>query len=243
MKNTKIIIILVLIEAFSLWFFFWFFLYLPIEKEHQAIEDKKLKELEALLAKISTSEKKEEIFHAKYSIIFEEDISNPYFSRFAQYIYVPLNLSKEELKQNILHAAKNLKNKKNADKVIIFAYRQDDKLHQVYTAGRCFYTSALDFTFDIAEVYYKTKKTYPATTEAIINRNNVILYSQKHLKPEDEITRLKAGTEIMIIERYRSFNMNDFIDIYKVLVWPHKNEKKQYLGWIVDDNVIEVIRR
>ena len=243
MKNTKIIIILVLIEAFCLWFFFWFFLYLPLEKEHQAIEDKKLKELEALLAKISTSEKKEETFHAKYSIIVEDKINIPYLSISAGFIDVPLNLSREELKQNLLHAAKNLKRKKNTTTAIIFAYRQDDKQHQIYTAGKCIYTSDLDFTFDIAEVYYKTKKTYPATTEAIINRNNVILYSQKHLKPEDEITRLKAGTEIMIIERYRSFNMNDFIDIYKVLVWPHKNEKKQYLGWIVDDNVIEVIRR
>ena len=67
MKNEKYpsIIILVLIEIFSLWFFFWFFLYLPIEKEHQAMLNKKLEELETILAKTSTSEKKEETFHAR----------------------------------------------------------------------------------------------------------------------------------------------------------------------------------
>ena len=245
MENEKYslsITILILVGIFSLWCF-W---YLPInEKEYLSMLDKRLERAKAILAKISTSslKKQEEIFNAKYYIIFEDKVNIPSLSTSAGFIDVPLNLSKEELKQNILHAAKNLKRKKNTTTAIIFAYRQDDKLHQVYTAGKCIYTSDLDFNLDIAEVYYKTKKIYTAATEAIINKDNVILYSKKYFEPEDIITRLEAGTEIMTIEHYRSFTTTDFVDIYKVLVWPHKNGKRQYLGWIVDNNVIEVIQK
>ena len=239
MKNTKkfflSIIIFSLIGISSLWYFF------KSEEEYQNRLNRNLERQKAVLTKIYTSKQKE-TFNAKYSIIFEENLSTLTISKFAQSIYVPLFLSEEELKQNLLHAAKTLKQEKHVDEVIIFAYRQDDKLHEGgYTAGRCIYTSNLTATFDIAEVYYKNKKIYPAATEAIINKDNVNLYSKKHFEPEDIITKLKKGTEIMIIEHYRNFVTTDFIDIYQVLIWPHKNKKRQYTGWIMDDNVINVI--
>lgn len=243
MKNKKnsflYIIIFSLIGISSLWYFF------KSEGEYQNRLNQNLERQKAVLAKMSTSKQKE-TFNAKYSIIFEENlISTPIISKFAQYIYVPLNLSEEELKQNLLHAAKTLQQEKHVNTVIILAYREDDRLREGgYTAGRCIYIPNLTATFfDIAEVYYKNKKIYPAATEAIINKDNVNLYSKKHFKPEDVITKLKKRTEIMIIEHYRSFTTSDFIDIYKVLVWPHRNKKRQYIGWIMDNNVIDVIKK
>ena len=215
------------------------FINLDGENQYEQLKKQKNK----IITQISKTKEKKEIFNAKYSIIFEENlISTPIISKFAQYIYVPLNLSEEELKQNLLHAAKTLQQEKHVNTVIILAYREDDILREGgYTAGRCIYIPNLTATFfDIAEVYYKNKKIYPAATEAIINKDNVNLYSKKHFKPEDVITKLKKGTEIMIIEHYRSFVTTDFIDIYKVLIWPH-NKKRQYTGWIMDDNVINVI--
>lgn len=238
MKTLKMCFIIILSLAIPL--SLWYYQNLDGENQYEQLKKQKNK----IITQISKTKEKKEIFNAKYSIIFEENLSTAITSRFAQYIYVPLYLSQEELKQNLLHAAQTLKREKHVDTAIIFAYREDDRLHESgYTAGRCIYTPNLTATIDIAEVYSKTRKIYPAATEAIINKDNINLYSRKHFEPEDVITKLKKGTEIMIIEHYRSFTTSDFIDIYKVLVWPHSNKKRQYIGWIMDNNVIDVIKK
>lgn len=240
MKKSFIIPVIIL-AVIGGTFFYGYSKINAMKQEHiRKREELRLARQNAILERSKEEQKisQEKKFDKKYIVIYEEDISSPQVKKYAQHVYIPLGLSKEILRVNLEHAAKTLKRAKNADSVFIFAYRIDDRKHESgYTAGRYVIASNTPDTFDIAEVYTKTKKIYPAATEAVINKDNVNLYSRYDFEPSDVVAKLKAGTEVMLLEHVRDFAMTDIIDIYKVLVWPHKNKKSQSTGWIMDNDI------
>lgn len=169
-------------------------------------------------------EVKHEPFVPKYEIIETED--------YTQKIYVPLWLSQEMLEQNLLHAAKNLKEKTNASKVIVWAYRQDDREHGIYTAGKCTFEEFP--VFEWADVYHKDKSIYKNGSQAMITHDKTNLYKQRTVEPDEVIKTLEKGTRTTILDSYRIFSSDDLFDIYKVQV------SKKISGWVLGSDLIPI---
>ena len=208
-----IIIILAIIGSGGFWY------YSKINAQNQDRLRRRLERQNAILAQRKNEQQtpKEKPFDKKYTVIYSEPS--------AQHIYVPLGLSSNDLKANLEHAAKS------SQKDYIFAYRIDDAKHDGgYTAGR--YHAG---KFDIAEVYTKDKKVYPAASEAIINKDNVNLYSRPDFDPSDVLVKLKKNTQIMIIEHAREFNTTEITDMYKIIAHPQK-----HIGWVMDSDIDQV---
>ncbi|MBQ7196874.1 MAG: hypothetical protein IJS40_05640 [Synergistaceae bacterium] len=172
-----------------------------------------------------TEEVKHEHFVPKYEIIETED--------YTQKIYVPLWLSREILEQNLLHAAKNLKEKTNASKIIVWAYRQDDREHGVYTAGKCTFEEFP--VFEWANVYNKDKSIYKNGSQAMITHDKTNLYKQRTVEPDEVIKTLGKGTKTTILDSYRIFSSDEILDIYKVQV------SKKVSGWILGSDLIPIL--
>ncbi len=207
-KLFVFIIILALISTGGFWY------YSKINAQNQDSLRRRLERQNAILANQTSQVQQEKPFDKKYTVIYSEPS--------AQHIYVPLGLSSNDLKANLEHAAKS------SQKDYIFAYRIDDAKHDGgYTAGR--YHAG---KFDIAEVYTKSKKVYPSASEAIINKDNVNLYSRPDFDPSDVLVKLKKDTQIMIIEHAREFTMTDIIDLYKIIAQP-----KKHIGWVMDSDI------
>ena len=204
-------IILILFCTGSFWY------YSNINVQNQERLRRRLERKNTVINQQQEAPEQEKPFNKKYTLIYEEPS--------ALHIYVPLGLSSLDMKANLEHAAKS------SGKDYIFAYRIDDRKHDGgYTAGR--YHAG---KFDMAEVYTKSKQVYPAASEAVINKNNVNLYSRPDFEPSDVLVKLKKNTQIMIIEHAREFTTTDITDLYKIIVQPEK-----HIGWVMDSDINNV---
>lgn len=194
-------------------------------------------------------------FYPKYFVVpnSEENHTIQGISRFSQKIYVPLWLSREELEKNLAHAAWDLLKKKNADAVMIFAYRSDDSTREGgYSAGRYILAPYGDWSkptkkhsdldlkpnIDIATVYFKNEPTLKLASRVIINANNTNLYASENCEQNNVIAKLRKGTEAIITKSERIFTANEFIDIYKIRINTRKN--KNISGWVFGDKLNQV---
>ena len=141
-------------------------------------------------------------------------------------------LSQEILEQNLLHATKNLKEKTDASKVIVLAYRQDDREHGVYTAGKCTFEEFP--VFEWADVYHKDKSIYKNGSQAIITHDKTNLYKQHTVEPDEVIKTLEKGTKTTILDSHRIFSSDELLDIYKVQV------SKKVSGWVLGSDLIPI---
>ena len=192
-------------------------------------------------------------FKPRYFIIYSslENLSLPNTPRFSLKVSLPLGLSENELKQNLSHAAWRLLKEKNAKAVIIWGYRDDDKLRAGgFTAGKCILAPFGDWskatqkhtlndmqeTFEFTEVYDKNIHILPIKSNVIINNNNTTLYSDQYLEDDKTIAKLKKGTKAIIIDHIRDFSTFYIADIYKIQVQARKN--RNYTGWVTGDNLM-----
>ena len=205
-----------------------FYIFMPKrERNNSLIQQNKDSDAYTLTVSIDSKiiEKERDVFVPKYQIIETVD--------YTQKISVPLWLSKETLKQNILHAAETLKRQTNAQKVIVYAYRQDDIERSIYTAGKC--TLEQIPVFEWAKVYHQDKTIYKKGTQAIITEDKTNLYKQRLREPDKVIKQLKKGTRVTILESYRLFSTDELIDIYKVQL------NKKISGWVLGSYLTPVL--
>ncbi len=191
-------------------------------------------------------------FTPAYTVLEEENLTLYGVPRYEQRISVPLGLSEEELKQNLLAAAWKLQKEKNAVAVVIFAFRGDDMQRDGgYTAGKCtiapngVWTDAMNVRSPsnlreeiiISEAYFDNTPIRANGSKAFINNtllkaNGVSLHKidSKQVYTEDVITELKNGTEVTIIGNKREFTMYGPLDMYKVQVKGAR--KSARIGWV-----------
>ena len=200
---------------------------------------------------VSTSkDNKQDNFKPRYIIIYssEENLSISGAARFAVKISVPLGLSQEELKQNLSHAAWRLLKQKNANAVIIWAYRDDDKLRAGgFTAGKCILAPFGDWSkaaqrhslddmrivFEIADVYNRNDPIYKIGSKAIVSKNSALLYPNDNFDPDDRKLFLRKGTVVTILQHNREFVTTEFLDTYKVAV----NGNSKRAGWMFGNDL------
>lgn len=191
-------------------------------------------------------------FTPAYTVLEEENLTLYGVQRYEQRISVPLGLSEEELKQNLLAAAWKLQKEKNAVAVVIFAFRGDDMQRDGgYTAGKCTIApngvwadamnvrSPLNLKEEIiiSEAYFDNTPIRANGSKAFIyntllNANGASLHKidSKQAYTEDVITELKNGTEVTIIGNKREFTMYGPLDMYKVQV--KEARKAARIGWV-----------
>ena len=191
-------------------------------------------------------------FTPAYTVLEEENLTLYGVPRYEQRISVPLGLSEEELKQNLLDATWKLQKDKNAVAVVIFAFREDDMQRDGgYTAGKCTIAPFGDWAkavevqtpsnlreeILISEAYFDNTPIRANGSKAFIyntllNANGASLHkiNSKQAYTEDVITELKNGTEITIIGNKREFTMYGPLDMYKVQVKGAR--KAARIGWV-----------
>ncbi len=187
-----------------------------------------------------------------YTVVEEENLTLYGVPRYEQRISVPLGLSEEELKQNLLAAAWKLQKEKNAVAVVIFAFRGDDMQRDGgYTAGKCTIApngiwadamnvrspSNLREEIIISEAYFDNTPIRANGSKAFIyntllKANGASLHKidAKQAYTEDVISELKNGTEVTIIGNKREFTMYGPLDMYKVQVKGAR--KAARIGWV-----------
>ena len=191
-------------------------------------------------------------FTPAYTVLEEKNLTLYGVQRYEQRISVPLGLSEEELKQNLLAAAWKLQKDKNAVAVVIFAFRGDDmQRNGGYTAGKCTIAPFGDWAkavevrtpsnlreeILISEAYFDNTPIRANGSKAFIyntllNANGASLHKidSKQAYTEDIITELKNGTEVSIIGNKREFTMYGPLDMYKVQVKGAR--KAASIGWV-----------
>lgn len=186
-------------------------------------------------------------FYPKYFVVPNSLENHTIYGvpRFEQKISVQIGLSSEDLKKNLVHAAWDLLNKKNAKATMIFAYRSDDlERDGGFSAGRCILAPFGDWSkainkhskddlkpdIEIATVYFKNVPMLKPTSNAIVNTNNACLYATDDCDSDYVSMRLRKGTHVMVINGKRDFMPHDFLDIYKVRV--NLGKKKTVTGWM-----------
>lgn len=185
-------------------------------------------------------------FTPKYTVIEEDNLTLAGVSRFEQRISVPLGLSHEELKKNLLDAAWKLQKKKNAAAVVIFAFREDDiERKSGYTAGKCTLApfgdwakamenhdvSDLSEEIIISEAYDYNEPVRAKGSLAYVKDDGTELYRiNKKADIYETITKLKKGTEVKILDAEKQFSIVVVADIYKVQA--RISRKKTLTGWI-----------
>ena len=228
----------------------WWKIFIPVPKPKR----------EKITTQVLTQHKEEEdnnkteTFDKKYQVLygFDDDVSFRGYPRYTRKILVELGLSREELENNLIHAAWELQKDKNAKAVMIFAYRKDDLQRDLYSAGRCTLapfgdwalatdkqlnsTSNLTHVIDIAEIYFKDlPPMYKIKDGVIVNKHNTKLYKTKDINPDEVITLLRKGTEAIVVDCERNFSSDDFLDIYKIRFIVRGN--KTAAGWVFSDNL------
>ena len=185
-------------------------------------------------------------FTPVYTVLEEENLTLQGVPRYEQRILVPLGLSEEELKQNLLAAAWKFQKDKDAVAVVIFAFREDDaQRNGGYTAGKCTIApngvwadamnvrspSNLKEEIIISEAYFDNTPIRKNGSKAFI-KDDTSLYkiNSKQAYTEDIITGLKKGTEVTIIGNKREFTMYGPLDTYKVQV--KGTRKATRIGWV-----------
>lgn len=234
----------------------WWHFFIPDLKPR--IKPTTVKQTEVIRPKIAEKENSQQAhdmwegFYPKYFVIpnSEKNHTIHNVSRFSLKISVPLWLSREELEKNLAHAAWEFLKKKNADAVMIFAYRSDDSTKEGgYSAGRYILAPYGDWSqaikkhsdsdlkpnVDIAEVYFKNASQYTSASKVIINANNTNLYASNECEQNNVIAKLRKGTEAIVIKNERIFTTNEFTDIYKIRINTRKN--KTITGWIFGDKL------
>ena len=187
-------------------------------------------------------------FIPQYTVIDEENLTLAGVPRFEQRISIPLGLSLEELKQNLLDAAWKLQKKKNASAIVIFAFREDDiKREGGYTAGKCTLApfgvwakamenhsfSDLKEEILISEAYSYNEPIRAKGSIAYVKENETSLYkpSKGNTYDHDKVlATLNKGTEVKILDCERFFGFAFVVDTYKVQV--RLSKKKTLTGWI-----------
>lgn len=186
-------------------------------------------------------------FTPVYTVLEEKNLTLSGVPRYEQRISVPLGLSEELLKQNLLAAAWKLQKDKNAVAVVIFAFRTDDtQRNRGFTAGKCTLApngvwadamevrspSNLKEEIIISEAYFDNTPIRANGSKAFISNDNTTLYKidSKQTYTEDVITELKKGTEVTIIGAQREFTMYGPLDMYKVQVKGAR--KSARIGWV-----------
>ena len=185
-------------------------------------------------------------FIPKYTVVEEDNLTLAGVPRFEQRISVPLGLSHEELKKNLLDAAWKLQKKKNAAAVIIFAFREDDKERKGgYSAGKCTLApfgnwakaienhdvSDISEEIIISEAYDYSEPLRTKNSLAYVKDNGTELYRiDKKADIYETLASLKKGTEVKILDCERQFSFVAVIDLYKVQT--RISRKKTLTGWI-----------
>lgn len=193
------------------------------------------------------------VFVPSYNVLKEDNLTLGGVPRFRQEISVPLGLSTEELKQNLLDAAWKLQKQKDASAVVIFAFREDDKKRDSgYSAGKCTVapfgdwakamekhkTSDLQAVIDVSDAYSYNEPIRENGSSAFVKDANTELYKPdtKEFYAEDVIARLKKGTEVKIIGHQRNIGLA-VMDIYKVQV--NLDKKRSRTGWIYGYKLVD----
>ncbi len=185
-------------------------------------------------------------FIPKYTVVEEDNLTLAGVPRFEQRISVPLGLSHEELKKNLLDAAWKLQKKKNAAAVVIFAFREDDTERKSgYTAGKCTLApfgdwakamenhdvSDLSEEILISEAYNYNEPVRTKGSLAYVKDDSTELYRiDKKADIYETLASLKKGTEVKILDCERQFSFATVIDLYKVQT--RISRKKTLTGWI-----------
>ncbi len=195
---------------------------------------------------IEKTKKVADNFTPKYTVVEEDNLTLAGVPRFEQRISVPLGLSHEELKKNLLDAAWKLQKKKNAAAVIIFAFREDDKERKGgYSAGKCTLApfgnwakaienhdvSDISEEIIISEAYDYSEPLRTKNSLAYVKDNGTELYRiDKKADIYETLASLKKGTEVKILDCERQFSFSAVIDLYKVQT--RISRKKTLTGWI-----------
>ena len=185
-------------------------------------------------------------FTPKYTVVEEDNLTLAGVPRFEQRISIPLGLSHEELKKNLLDAAWKLQKKKNAAAVVIFAFREDDTERKSgYTAGKCILApfgdwakamenhdvSDLSEEIIISEAYDYNEPVRVKGSLAYVKDDGTELYRiNKKADIYETITKLKKGTEVKILDSEKQFSIVVVADIYRVQA--RISRKKTLTGWI-----------
>ena len=185
-------------------------------------------------------------FTPAYTVLEEKNLTLYGVQRYEQRISVPLGLSEEELKQNLLAAAWKLQKDKNAVAVVIFAFRDDDVQRDGgYTAGKCTIAPFGDWAkavevrtpsnlreeILISEAYFDNRPIRANGSKAFIKDDTSLhKIDSKQAYTDDIITELKNGTEVTIIGNKRQFTIYGPLDMYKVQVKGAR--KAASIGWV-----------
>lgn len=173
---------------------------------------------------------------------------------FTQDIYVQVDLSEDELRANLIHAAWRFQKIKNGADVSVYAYRNDDtKRDGGYSAGYCSLPQYRKWAnlsekrtiaffkpnIVIDSIYFETAPRYEITQQVIINRNSTKLFKDSDCNPHKFLTILNKGTKAIVVDRLRSFIRGGrsfaitFKDTYKIHVNLSKNNV--FTGWVLGD--------
>lgn len=197
-------------------------------------------------------------FTPVYTVLEEENLTLYGVPRYEQRISVPLGLSEEELKQNLLAAAWKLQKEKNAVAVVIFAFRGDDtQRNGGYTAGKCtlapngVWADAMDVRSPsnlkeeiiISEAYFDNTPIRANGSKVFIKDDGTNLHkiNSNQAYTEDVITELKKGTEVTIIGNKRELTMYGPLDMYKVQVKGAR--KSASIGWVYGSDLSDTPNR
>ena len=212
-------------------------------------------------SEIKTEEKSKpeqiDTFDKKYQVLryYDEDVSFRGVPRYTRKIKIKLGLSAEELTANLIHAAWEMQEEKNAKAVKILAFRPDDIERAFFTAGECILApfglwaeatntaansvSNLKPVIHLAEVYFKDiPPLLKADTNVIINTPNTKLYRTRDIDPDDVIAHLKKGQRAVIAGSMRSFSSDKFHDFYMIQFIA--KGKKKIIGWVFGNTLDEV---
>ena len=163
-------------------------------------------------------------------------------------ISVPFGLSRKELDNNLKQAAWAVYNKQKCNAVMVFAYREGDKVTGVYTAGRVILApngkwedghlkdNKMIATVELSDLYFKKEKTSDNKAKHIIllGEYKKVGVSNKFNSwmDEDIIVRIPNGTKAEILEvKKQAVSSNYELTRYRIKV---KYKGKIYIGWVHD---------
>ena len=197
-----------------------------------------------------------------YRLISVEEISVALARRYRARIEITRGRTREELEATLKRAAREICAKRNADAVIVFAYRPGDDTHGVYSVGRAEYApngvwadeanprkrdSPKDFAIDIGAVYFFDESTlhepgtvvYLRVKSESLRRGapNLVSVSKEHDEWGEEtvIARVRRGTSATILERRSTvITSDDLFTRYRVSV---RHDTTIVQGWVHHSDV------
>lgn len=193
-------------------------------------------------------------FSPKYVVVkHDPDVNYANIIRKVIRITLPDNLSKQEVEENLKHAAWNEYNKEKPNALMVYAYRQSDNYNGGYTVGQAILApngkwenagenGPMQVSINLGTTYFeKPEKTLKAGTKVKLKDE----YDPKlgisgkldKWNDEDFIVKVPNGTNAEIVEvKKQALSPGFTMTRYRVKV---KYKGKTYIGWVNESDMYQ----